>query len=205
MIVNSLATKPAISMLDKLFGYMNTIRPISEELKEVLTMNLEIIELPKKHLLLKEGETSDYIYVVIKGILRMYYLKDEIEVCSRFMEENRMAMSVNSFYSRTPGYEYIETLEPCILARISYERLHKIYNKHDEFNYIARCITEAYFIRSEERLYLIRKKSAKERYLYLSERYPEILQRVPLTYIASYLNLTLETISRVRKNITQKK
>jgi len=191
-------------MLEILFSYMNSIRPLSENLKEVLAKNLEIIEVPKKHVLLKDGETSDYIYVVIKGLLRMYYIKDGEEVCSRFMEEQRMAMSVNSFYSRTPGYEFIETLEPCILARIHYDRLQKIYNEHDEFNYIARVITEVYFIRSEERLYLIRKKSAEERYLYLGEHYPEILQRVPLTYIASYLGLTLETLSRIRKKISLK-
>ena len=191
-------------MLNALFTYMSTIRPLSEELKEVLSQNLEIIEVPKKQLLLKDGQTSDYIYVVMKGLLRMYYIKDGEEVCSRFMEEERMAMSVNSFYSRKPGYEYIETIEPSILARIHHDRLYKIYNEHDEFNYIARVITEAYYIRSEERLYLIRKQSAEERYVYFIEHYPDLLQRVPLKYIATYLGITLETLSRIRKKLSIK-
>src|ERR1700733_8018637 len=113
-------------MLEVLFKYMNSIRPLSDELKEVLSENLEIIEVPKKQVLLREGETCDYIYVVIKGLLRMYYIKDGQEVCSRFMDEERMCISINSFYSRTPGYEFIETLEPSILARIHYDRLTKI-------------------------------------------------------------------------------
>jgi len=191
-------------MLDALFNYMNSIQPLSDDLKEVLAQKLEIIEVSKRQLLLKEGQTSDYIYVVIKGLLRMYYIKDGEEVCSRFMEEQRMAMSVNSFYTRTPGYEYIETLEPSTLARIHYDSLQELYTSRNDFNFIARVITETYFIRSEERLYLIRKKSAEERYVYLTEHYPEILQRVPLTYIASYLGITLETISRIRKKLSER-
>ena len=191
-----------ISMLDTLFNYMGAIRPISEDLKETLTRDLEIIEVPKKKLLLKEGQTSDYIYVVIKGLLRMYYIKDDEEVCSRFMDEQHMAMSVNSFYRRTPGYEFIETIEPSTLARIHHDRLQRIYNDRDDFNYIARVITEQYFIRSEERLYLIRKQSAEDRYVYFTEHYPTLLQRVPLTYIASYLGITLETLSRIRKKLS---
>ncbi len=191
-------------MLTPLFNHMNAIRPLSDEMKEVLSENLEIIEFPKKHILLKEGQTSDYIYVVLKGLLRMYYIKDDNEVCSRFMDEQHMAMSVNSFYSRTPGYEYIETLEPTTVARIHHDQLQKVYNTHDDFNYIARVITEQYFIRSEERLYLIRKHSAEERYVYFIEHYPELLQRVPLMYIATYLGITLETLSRIRKKLSVK-
>jgi CRP-like cAMP-binding protein len=190
-------------MLEILFQYMNAIRPLSDDLKEVLARDLEIIEVPKRQLLLREGQTSDYIFVVIKGLLRMYYIKDGEEICSRFMEEQRMAMSVSSFYSRTPAYEYIETLEPCVLARIHYTALQKIYNERDDFIFIARVITEQYFIRSEERLFLIRKQSAEERYVYFIEHYPALLQRVPLMYIATYLGLTLETLSRIRKKISR--
>ncbi len=191
-------------MLTPLFNLMNSIRPLSDELKSVLAEKLEIIEVPKKHLLLKDGQTCNYIYVVVKGLLRMYYVKDGEEICSRFMHETNMAISVNSFYTRNPGYEYIETLEPCTLARIHYDSLQKIYTELDAFNYTARVITEMYFIRSEERLYLIRKHSAEQRYLYFIEHYPELLQRVPLMYIATYLGITLETLSRIRKKLSVK-
>ena len=129
-------------MLETLFAYMNSIRPLGEGLKQVLAANLEIVEVPKKHLLLKEGQVSNYIYVVVKGLLRMYYIKDGEEICSRFMNEQHMAMSVNSFYSRVPGYEYIETIEPSTLARIHHDTLEKIYKEQNDFNFIARVITE---------------------------------------------------------------
>jgi CRP-like cAMP-binding protein len=181
---------------------MNAIRPMTSELQDVLSEHLEIIEVPKKQLLLKDGETCDYIYVVITGLLRMYYIKEDQEICSRFMEEGKMAMSVNSFYSRTPGYEFIETLEPSVIARIHYDRLQKVYTQQDSFNYIARVITEHYFVRSEERIFLIRKRNAEERYQYFIDNYPDLLQRIPLTHIASYLGLTLETLSRIRKKMS---
>jgi len=189
-------------MLENLFKYMSTIRPLSNELREVLSRELELIDIPKKQIILKEGQVCDYIHVVMKGLLRMYYIKDGEEVCSRFMDEQRMAMSVNSFYSRTPGYEFIETLENCTLARIHYDRLTKIYREYDEFNYIARSITEQYFIKSEERLFLIRKHSAEERYVYFTDNYPELFQRIPLKYLATYLGITLETLSRIRKKLS---
>ena len=189
-------------MLSNLFTFMNSIRPLSEELKQVLSENLEIIEVPKRHMLLKDGQTCNYIHVVVNGLLRMYYIKDGEEICSRFMDKTQMAISVKSFYSRTPGYEYIETLEPCTLARIHYDSLQKIYRNNDDFNFIARVITEQYFIRSEERLFLIRKHSAEERYLYFTQHYPEFVQRIPLMYIASYLGVTLETLSRIRKKLS---
>ncbi len=191
-------------MLSPLFNFISNIKPISNELKELLAQKLEIIEVPKKTLLLREGQTCNHIHVVVSGLLRMYYMKDGEEVCSRFIDESLMAISVKSFYSRQPGDEYIETLEPCILARIHKDELELIYKEHDEFNYIARVITEQYFIRSEERQYLLRKQSAEERYLYFMDNYPHLLQRVPLTYIASYIGLTLETLSRIRKKIATK-
>ncbi len=188
-------------MLTPLFQFMSNIRPISSELRDELTQKLEIIEVPKKTQLLREGQTCNHIHVVVSGLLRMYYIKDGEEVCSRFIDESLMAMSVKSFYSRLPGDEYIETLEPCVLARIHKDELERVYRDFDEFNYIARVITEQYFIRSEERQYLLRKQSAEERYIYFMDKYPHLLQRVPLTYIASYLGLTLETLSRIRKKI----
>lgn len=188
-------------MLTPLIEFMHGIRPISAPLKTVLEQKLEIIELPKKTLLLKEGQACNHIHVVLSGILRMYYIKDAEEICSRFIDESLMAISVKSFYTGTPGYEYIETLEPCVLARIHRDDLELIYQQFDEFNYIARVITEQYFVKSEERLYLLRKQSAEERYRYFLDKYPHLIQRVPLMYIASYLGLSIETLSRIRKKI----
>jgi CRP-like cAMP-binding protein len=188
-------------MLTTLFNYINSIHPLSEGAIQQLERCLEIIEVPKRHMLLNDGEVCNYMYVVLDGLVRMYYVKDDDEVCSLFIEEKYLFNAPYSFYKRKPGYEFIETLEPSTLARIHYDRLQELYKSFPELNFIARVITENYFVKSEERLFLLRKQTAEERYNYFISRYPTLLQRVPLKYIASYLGLTLETLSRIRNKI----
>jgi CRP/FNR family transcriptional regulator, anaerobic regulatory protein len=181
---------------------INKIFPLSDDQKIAIERYYEIIELPRKTELLRAGQTSDFVYFVINGLVRTYYIKDDEEICSRFMTEQHIVLSVNSFYTRKPGYEFIETVEDCTLARIHYDMLQKIYTEHIEFNYIARVWTEHYCSMSEERLFLLRKQNAKERYMFFLDNYPALLQRLPLKYIASYLGMNMETLSRVRKQIS---
>ncbi len=192
-------------MLQSLMQFLNSFYPLNEQLAETIEKNLEVIEVPKQTLLLKDGERCDYVFVVLKGIARMYYLKDGEEVCSRFSEENQMILSVKSFFARVPGYEYIETIENCTIARIHHDNLQKIYREFIEFNFVARIITEQYFMRSEDRLYLLRRQSAEERYVYLTEHHASLVLRVPLKYIASYLGINMETLSRIRKKLATSK
>jgi len=188
-------------MLQALHNQINKIHPISEEVTAVLDSCFEIIEVPRKQMLLRDGETCNYHYLVLSGLARMYYIKDGEEVCSVFIEENSFFNAAQSFYTRKPGYEYIDTIEPSTLARIHYDHLQRLYHAHPELNIIARVITEHYLVKSQERLYLLRRQTAEERYVYFAEHYPTLLQRVPLKYIASYLGLTLETLSRIRNKI----
>ncbi|MCW3124264.1 MAG: Crp/Fnr family transcriptional regulator [Flavipsychrobacter sp.] len=188
-------------MLKTLFSYLSNIHPLTDEVAEKLSSSFEIINVPKRQLLLKDGDVCNYLYVVLSGLARMYYIKDDEEICSLFIEEKYLFHSPHSFYKRKRAYEYIETLEPSVLARIHYDTLQELYKSYPELNFIGRVITENYFVKSEERLYLLRKHTAEERYLYFRERYPTLLQRVPLKYIASYLGLTLETLSRIRNKI----
>ena len=190
-------------MLDPFLDYISNIRPLTPPLRERLAKDLEIIGVPKKELLLRDGERADYLFVVLKGMLRSYYIRDGVEITNRFMREHHIVVSVNSFYRRQPGYEFIEAMEPCTLARIHYNKLQELYKDFIEFNYTARILTEHYFSSSEERLYLLRKQRAEDRYLYFIEHFPELLNRTPLGYIASFLGMNLETLSRIRKKLTK--
>jgi CRP-like cAMP-binding protein len=188
-------------MLDAFIAHMRTIHPVSAGL-EAAFQALDIIEVPKHEILLREGQRADYGFIMLKGLVRSYYLKDGEEVCSRFMQEQHIVISVHSFYGRVPSYEYIEALEDSLVARMHYDRLQELYKIYPEFNYIGRVLTEHYFTLSEQRLYVLRKQNAEERYLYFMKHYPEWLQRVPLKYIATFLGMNLETLSRVRKKIS---
>lgn len=189
-------------MLQDFLRHINTIYPVQEALQSDLMQYAEIIELPRRTCILRDGQTADYVWMVLQGLLRSYYLKDGTEICSSFMQEQHLIVSVNSFYSRQPGYEFIETLEDTILARIHYDRLQQLYKDHLSFNYIVRVLTERYTMLSEERLFLLRKQTAEERYSHLLLHDPGLLQRVPLKYIASFLGMNLETLSRIRKKIS---
>jgi CRP/FNR family transcriptional regulator, anaerobic regulatory protein len=188
--------------METLFNHLNAIRPLSGALKERLEKDLEVIEVPKKTLLLRDGQTAHYLYIVLKGLVRSYYIKDDTEICSRFMKENHIIVCVNSFYNQKPGYEFLETMEDCTLATIHYQKLELLYKDFDEFNYTTRILTEQYFALSEQRLFLLRKQKAEEKYLFFLEHYSDLTNRVPLQYIATFLGMNLETLSRLRKKLS---
>ncbi|XZF13277.1 Crp/Fnr family transcriptional regulator [Chitinophagaceae bacterium MMS25-I14] len=190
-------------MLNNFLERCNSIYPVSEQLRTMLEAETEIISLPRKHLLLRSGQRSDHVCMVLDGLLRSYYLKDDTDITTRLMPEGYLVISVNSFYTRTPGYEFIETLEPVTLARLHYEQLQRIYKAHMEFNFITRVLTEHYLHISEQRMAMLRNQTGEEKYKYFMEQYPTLLQRVPLKYIATFLNMQQETLSRIRKKFSQ--
>lgn len=189
-------------MLHDFLRHINTIYPVSDGLRDGLMQQTEFMEIPRRTHLLREGQRADHAWMILQGLMRAYYLKDGQEVCSSFMQEKQLVISVNSFYSRQPGYEFIETLEDTLVVRLHYDQLQRLLKAHMEFNFIVRVLTERYTMLSEERLFLLRKQTAEERYLHVLEHDPELLHRVPLKYIATFLGMNLETLSRIRKKLS---
>lgn len=188
-------------MPNALFALLNAVHPMSDALQDHLRSILVKKEVTKKSYLLKRGQVCQYIYFIQKGLLRCYYEKNQEQITSWFMKEHDIIISVKSFYTQTPGEESIIALEDTVVYGISYHQLQEIYQHFLEFNIIGRVFTTNYYILSEERLYSLRKERARDRYLFLLNKHPDIIQRVPLKYIASYLGISLETLSRIRSNI----
>lgn len=180
---------------------MNSIHTLGDDVFEAFERCFEFIEVPKHTHLLREGDICDYTYVVLNGLVRMYYIKDDEEINAMFIEEKYFFNAPDSYYSRKPGYINMETIQPTKLARIRYNDLQRMYEMFPSLNYVGRVITEHYFVKSEERLYFLRKQTAEERYTYFLEYYPSLIQKVPLKYIASYLGISFETLSRIRNKI----
>lgn len=185
-------------MNQNLLHLFSSIIPVSSQLEERLSETLQTKTFPKKQLLLKEGQVSNYIYFIEKGYLRSYYINHDKEITGWFMKENDIIISVNSFFKREPSYENIQTIEESTVHFIHYDELQKIYIEFIEFNIVGRVLTEMYYTLSEERLYGMRSHNAEERLEFLLQKHPEILLRAPLGYIASYLGITSETLSRIR-------
>ncbi|MCZ4225452.1 Crp/Fnr family transcriptional regulator [Pedobacter rhodius] len=196
MLTSSFSNQDYLS----LFSLFNSIYPLSEELKAAIIKNSEVIEAHKKVKLLSVGERSNTIYFIVKGAARIYYLnKEGKETNTWFLFENELLISVYSFYTGNPSFEYIETLEDCKLIAVKRDKLDEMYLKYMEFNFSGRKLTEFYHMRNEMQANDLRMYSAKERYEHLIERNPQLFQRVSLGHIASYLGISRETLSRIRK------
>jgi CRP-like cAMP-binding protein len=192
-------------MIEKMLSAFHRLHPLADEMKERLIAITTIREYPKKHMLLQEGQVADYAYFVVKGLARAYYINDGKEITTRFMDEGFIITSWLSFYSRKPGYEFIETLEDSVLARMHFKDLEKIYADVLEFNIIGRKLAEHFFFLAEQRTQMLRKHTAEEKYKFFLEQHPDLLQRIPLKYIATYLGMNEETLSRVRSKVARPK
>jgi CRP-like cAMP-binding protein len=184
--------------MEKLFTFLNSVQPLSPSLETHLYKNVQQKLLVKKSFLLRPDQVSSSMCFITKGLLRAYYIKDGIEISSWFMKENDVCVSIESFYQQKPGYEYIQAVEDTELFYIDHALLEEIYRIYPEFNFTARILTIKYLCHWAQQLYAIRFQSAAERYDWLLEFHPELLLRVPQKYIASYLDITAETLSKIR-------
>ncbi|WGQ13808.1 Crp/Fnr family transcriptional regulator [Sphingobacterium faecium] len=180
----------------------NSIYPMSEALEKSIRQHSKLTTFRKKSHLLQFNEVNKSIYFILQGCVRTYYLNDEGEEhTSWLLTEGELAISVYSFYSQQKSFEAIEALEDCVTLELTHTALSHLYQQHLEFNVIGRYLTEQYYIESESKANALRMLSAKERYHELILRKPQILRRVPLGYIASYLGITQSTLSRIRTKI----
>ena len=185
--------------MEKLIGLIRLLWPeVTTDFEYSLRQVLVREEVAKKQLVLKEGQVAHKMYFIEKGCVRGYYLKEGQEVNSWFMKEGDFVISIVSFYTKLPSEEIIETLEESLLWSISRQNLERLYLQYPAFNLVGRLLTEKYYVLSEQRTQSLRKETADERYRNLLAAFPDISNRVPLKYIASYLGISPETLSRLR-------
>jgi CRP-like cAMP-binding protein len=179
---------------------LNNIHPLSAALHQYLTEKLKTATVPKKEFLLHAGQISRHIYFIKKGLLRCYYIHDEQEVCSKFMKEGDIIVSASSFFLQKESHEFIQAIEDSVLWYLCYDELQHIYKNYPEFNVIARVLSIKSYLLSEQRINFIRMKQAADRYSSMLEFFPDLVLRVPSKYLASYLSISVETLSRIRGN-----
>lgn len=187
--------------MEELLNYLNGIYPLSENLIAYLSVNLKTRHLMKKDFLLKKGHVSKDICFINKGLLRCFYLIDDKEVCSWFMKEGDVIVSVESFFNQSDSYEYIQAIEDSTLHYITFDELQFVYHTFPEFNFVGRVVITGYYTLSEQRLYSMRMQRAVDRYRYLMDHHPELILRVPSKFLASYLGITEVTLSNIKGNL----
>jgi CRP-like cAMP-binding protein len=184
--------------MEQLLAFLHSIHPLSAALRDQLLQVVRWRSVSRKCFVLKPGHFNRNMCFITRGLLRAFYLEGDTEVSSWFMKEGDICVSIESFYDQRESYESIQALEDTELFYIDYEALEALYQEHAEFNAIGRVLTIKYLKLWAQQLYAIRMKSARERYDWLTSYHPDLLQRVPQKYIASYLDVTPETLSKIR-------
>lgn len=188
-----------------ILSILTQIHPVSQELQNAIASNIKSKSFKRKEFLLKAGQVCQNMWFIESGLVRCFYDKDDKEVCSWFMKEGDFIISVQSFFNQQASYETVQALEDTVVHYITYQQLHELYLSFPEFNIHGRVLTQRYYALCEDRLYAIRMHTAAERYAYLLQNYQELIKRVTNTDIASYLGITLPTLSRLKsKKSTQK-
>ena len=147
----------------------------------------------------KEGDVCDSLYYIEKGLTRQYYEKNGKEVTEHLEYEGGIVMCIESFFLQEPSRLVIETLEPSKIYAIPYNKLQELTRTSYEFCQLMFSFLEHSLILSQRKADTLRFESAKERYLRTLNDHPDLVRRAPLHYLASYLQMTPETLSRVRK------
>ncbi len=157
--------------------------------------------LAKGELWIKEGQYCNHIAFINKGILRIFYNdRDGNEISCYFMHENNFISSYTSFLTLTPTKENIEAIEDVELLVINKEDLVKLSAKVPKVEIWRRIIAENLFILLERRISMLQSKTAQERYENMIKENGDIILKVPLQYTASFLGITPQHLSRLRKN-----
>ena len=190
-------------------GLVNTPRDIARELaRRYSTMThdeldaLESILVPmqfaKGEMILKEGDICKNIYFIDHGLIRQYYHKKGKEVTEHLGEEHTIFMCIESLFKEEPTRLQVEALEQTVVYAMPKQKLEQIALHNVNIQMMYRKILEESLIISQIHADLMRFESAQERYKKLCKQNPQVAMRAPLVYIANYLQMTPETLSRVR-------
>ena len=184
--------------MQHLLTHISNYYPLSADAQEAIHDCFEKITLAKNEYLLEEGKVCRHLYFLETGALRGFYTLDGKEITHWFGFENDFVTSFHSFITRAPAIENIQLLEGSILWAISKDTLTSLFDRYHEIERLVRIIYERYYIRLEERFVNAQFKTATERYENLLQHTPHLTERVPLGFIASYLGISQETLSRIR-------
>ncbi|MDR3716575.1 MAG: Crp/Fnr family transcriptional regulator [Puia sp.] len=166
---------------------------------------MEIREFDKKVRVLERGETEKHINLVAAGLVRKYLEVRKQEIIFQLAEEGHPIYSEISFHSRTPSELTIETIEPTTLISISYDSLEEVFMKFPKAERLGRLLVSDLFVRKDMNYFNQLEKTTRQRFLEYVRSHPQLLQRVPQKYIASYLNIKPETFSRLKHLLKGKK
>lgn len=186
---------------DDILEVLGKVSPLSKESLVALTPYFSHQKLDKDDYILRNGEICKHIYFIQKGFARIFYFKNGKEITEWFAPEKTFCFSITSYFESVPSRLVIQCLESCEVIRLSKAGLDALSSKNLEIAHLLMTMFSRSLILSQKRMDSIQFETARQRYHKLLEEQPHILQKVPLQYIASFLGITSETLSRIRTGI----
>lgn len=185
--------------LSAFFIYLNKFTPVSQkEYDTYLVLIIQVRKFHKKEIVSYAGDVEDDFNFIVKGLARKYYKRGEDEINTQISAEGHLILSQESFHSRKPSEYFIETIETTTFISIKYDDLEKMYRSSWSMERLGRLIiTFSMIIKDNWQMQMV-KMTPRERFLHFVDKNPELIQRVPQKFLASYLNIKPETFSRFK-------
>ncbi|MBZ4188545.1 Crp/Fnr family transcriptional regulator [Niabella beijingensis] len=184
--------------MEHLLRYLRSLAPVTEEGWQLLQPALSAVHYKKGALLLKEGQVCQSLYFIEKGYCRSYYQLDGLEKNTGFFFENDIVTNITSFGNGQPSEYFIAAGEPLEVIVFDKALLQEAAGRSPEIEALGRACIRIFAARQEAFANLFQLYTATNRLEYLEHHYPFMLQRVPLTRLASFLGVARETLSRIR-------
>lgn len=158
------------------------------------------VKIPKGKLLLTAGEVCNHLYFINKGCLRTYYLNKQAQEKTRFIAfEGIMATALTSFISQQPSFEYLDALENCELLAIHRSDFYALTETDEGWKYFYQTLLEQAYIHQNKKIETLVTQTAKQRYEDLMAKNPQFIKRLPNKILATYLDVSQETLSRLKQ------
>lgn len=191
-------------MTQNLIQFIKYLVPFTdEEIQDIHHLFTEK-NLKKGEFWVKEGEFNSDILFVNKGMLRSYFVKEDVEKTFDLVIENQIVTATECYSSGLPSTDFIQAVEDSYLSIISKDSLEILYTKSSKWERVGRIIFEYYTLEQEIRIRSFIAETAQERYERLAKEQPELIQRTPQIYLANFLGITPQSLSRLRRKIISK-
>jgi CRP-like cAMP-binding protein len=188
--------------ISPLTAILNYFHPISEGALQYLKEHIYPCSFGRGKLLLKAGQVCENVYFIKKGVVRGFIKEGQKDITTWITAENEMVTSISGLDIQGPGIENIQAIEDCELLALSSTNIQNLYQQFPEFNIVIRKLLQQYYRDAEGRAFIVRLTNAESKYRHFIAHRSQLVNRISLKYIASFLGITLETLSRVRKKIS---
>jgi len=184
--------------MKEVFDYMESLHPLSAELKEFLLQHTREHHYKKNDIILKEGEIAKHVWMLVNGTVRCFHYEDDKEITNSFLMSGEIIVAVSSLAEQRPSHDIIVAMENCLVQRLSNAQLQYAYEHFSEARDLSKKIMLNYFKRLDKQLHIVRLSSLEQRYHLLKIEFPDLLAKIPLPYLASFIGISTSTLMRIR-------